>query len=111
MIRTVRGAVPSRDVEDVLLSFPGIALAAVFPRRNDDGTYVPEAVVVPRPDTTLDGQALSKLVTSKLAPHERPSRVRVATQIPMTEAMRPLKSALATASVSAADLLPGYSPL
>ena len=72
VIRTRRGAVPSRDVEDVLLRARGVALAAVFPSPSKDGWFVPEAVLVPSVGETIDGAEITRLVTEKLAPHERP---------------------------------------
>ncbi len=95
VIRTSRGAIMSRDVEDVIYEEPSVALCAVYGRKTADGVASPEAVIVPAKGATIDRSALLARLEARLAEHERPTRIHVASELPMTEAMRPLKSALA----------------
>jgi long-chain acyl-CoA synthetase len=71
------------EVEEVLLRYPGVALAAVFgvpdPRRGERVI----AVVTQREGGTLDLEQLEELCRQNLAHYKRPTRIIVAPELPI----------------------------
>lgn len=92
VVKTPEGPVFTRQVEDRLYRRPDVKMIAVYGLEHE-GEDVVVATVVPR-DTALDLARFADLVGEKLAPHERPRFVRIASAIPMTDGYRPLKRAL-----------------
>ncbi|MCA9536896.1 MAG: alpha/beta fold hydrolase [Myxococcales bacterium] len=86
------GDVASRSIEDALYGFDGIRRVVVVGHRTgkyDEAT----AVIVPRDAGAFDLDALSAFVR-RLPELERPERVRLVDDIPLTDGYRPLKSPL-----------------
>ncbi len=92
VVRTAGGPVFTRPIEDLLYRRGDVRMACVYGLAHE-GEEVVVATLVPR-EAGLDLARLAELVTEKLAPHERPRFVRLASSIPMTDGYRPLKRAL-----------------
>ncbi len=76
------------EVENVLLSHPSVALAAVVgipdPRRGERVV----AMVVPREGKTVDVPALEELCRNELADYKRPFVIDVVEELPMGPAAK-----------------------
>ena len=72
-----------KEVEDVLLSDPAVALAVVIgvpdPRRGER----PVALVVPRPESTVDVTRLEELCRQRLADYKRPVAFEIVPELPL----------------------------
>lgn len=94
VVRTSEGPVFTRPVEDALYDLSEIRLAVVHASNQEDGQQRPEASIVLRAGRELEADALTRLVSSRLAPNARPAVVRVVEEIALTDGYRPLKGAL-----------------
>ncbi|MCQ6248321.1 class I adenylate-forming enzyme family protein [Streptomyces malaysiensis] len=83
------------DVENALLSHPGIAQAAVYCVIDDDRVEHIHAAVVARPGSTADAGTLIGHVAAELSPKHVPAVVRFHDALPLTGAGKPDKQALA----------------
>ncbi len=92
VVHTPAGPVFTRQVEDILYRRPDVKMVAAYGLEHE-GAEIVVATVVPR-DTSVDLGRFADLAQEKLAPHERPRFVRIASAIPMTDGYRPLKRAL-----------------
>jgi acyl-CoA synthetase (AMP-forming)/AMP-acid ligase II len=83
-------------LESVLLTHPKIADAAVIGVNDDDGQEIPQAFVVPLPDTELSAQEVIDFVAERVAPHEKVRRVVFIAAIPKSTAGKILRKDLRT---------------
>jgi putative long chain acyl-CoA synthase len=92
-VRTARGLVPTRALEDALYALDAVDLAVVYgvPK---GGAEVPVAAVVLREGRELDRAALAASFAARHPKEEWPELVRVVGSIPMTEGFRLLKAGL-----------------
>ncbi|MFJ2201431.1 o-succinylbenzoate--CoA ligase [Streptomyces violaceusniger] len=80
------------EIEDLLLTHPGIAECAVIGVPDDTWGEVPRAVVVPAAGTELDpGEVLASL-SGRLAKYKIPKSVVIADELPRTASGKLLKS-------------------
>lgn len=97
-----------KEVEDVLLRDPAVALAAVVgipdPRRGER----PVAMVVPREEATVDLDRIDALVRRHLADFKRPVAVEIVDELPMGPAGKVVRR-LARAEYLARHPAPGTS--
>nr|WP_206442509.1 acyl-CoA synthetase [Streptomyces boncukensis] len=83
------------EIENVLLGHPGVAEAAVTGESDDDlGERVVAWVVPADPLSPPDGEELSDLVASQLAPHKRPREIRYLEALPRNDMGKVLKRQL-----------------
>jgi acyl-CoA synthetase (AMP-forming)/AMP-acid ligase II len=71
-------------VEDVLLAYPDVVQAAVFPVPDDKYGELVAAVVVLRTGVAFDSQALNTFCASRLAKFEVPERISPVGELPVT---------------------------
>ncbi len=71
------------EVEEVLLRYPGVALAAVFGVPDQRRGERVIAMVMPREGVTLDLEELEELCRQNLADYKRPTRIIVASELPI----------------------------
>ncbi|MGW2919457.1 class I adenylate-forming enzyme family protein [Streptomyces angustmyceticus] len=89
-------------VERELLTFPGVALAAVYGVRDTDGTEHLHAALTCRPGTLVESDAVRKHISSSLSPALAPERVLVLDELPMNATGKPDKARLREHSAAAA---------
>ncbi len=77
--------ISSFEVEQVLLSYPAIANAAVFPVRSELGEDEVMAALVPKPGATIDPLALIQYCEPRLAYFAVPRFIDVVETLPATE--------------------------
>ncbi|AWK90122.1 ATP-dependent acyl-CoA ligase [Azospirillum thermophilum] len=77
--------ISSHEVEQVLLSHPAIATAAVFPVRSELAEDEVMAAIVPKPGEELDPVALMKFCEPRLPHFAIPRFVEVMEELPRTE--------------------------
>jgi putative long chain acyl-CoA synthase len=103
IIRSPKGPVSTRDVEDVLYALPPVALAVVYgvdvDRNDTNGAPTgwnerAVAALVLREGTTLEPEELAAAVADRLPPEARPHTVHFPSHIEMTDGYRPLKGPL-----------------
>lgn len=81
-----------RELEELLVTMPGVAAAAVVGRPDPDVGELPVAFVVPR--GSLDADGLMAAVNEKVLPYKRLREVHVVEQIPVSAAGKVLKREL-----------------
>jgi long-chain acyl-CoA synthetase len=82
IIKTSGFLVFPAEVEQVLLTFPAIAEAAVVGQPDVERGEMVKALVVPRPGMKLDMGALEEHCRLHLGKHKRPRRIEVVTELP-----------------------------
>jgi fatty-acyl-CoA synthase len=83
-----------REVEDVITTDPNVAMAAVIGVPDDKWGEAVKAVVVPRPNTQVDAEALIRRVRDAKGAVHAPKSVDFVTEIPLTPLGKPDKKAL-----------------
>ncbi|WIX87780.1 AMP-binding protein [Amycolatopsis sp. DG1A-15b] len=81
-----------RELEELLITMPGVAAAAVVGRPDPEVGELPVAFVVPR--GSLDADGLMAAVNEKVVPYKRLREVHVVEQIPVSAAGKVLKREL-----------------
>ncbi|MEU0789726.1 AMP-binding protein [Amycolatopsis sp. NPDC005961] len=81
-----------RELEELLITMPGVAAAAVVGRPDIEVGELPVAFVVPR--GSLDADELMAAVNEKVTPYKRLREIRVVEQIPVSAAGKVLKREL-----------------
>ncbi|WP_225726469.1 MULTISPECIES: class I adenylate-forming enzyme family protein [unclassified Nocardia] len=95
MIKTNGVKIYPSEVEKSLLAYPGIAQAAVFGVADSDYVENIHAVVVPDGDGENLAERLREHIAAELSAAHVPAVVRFCTELPLTEAGKPDKRALA----------------
>ncbi|MFI5778047.1 class I adenylate-forming enzyme family protein [Nocardia sp. NPDC051570] len=83
-----------RELEELLLSRPGVVAAAVVGRAHPESGEVPVAFVVPVPESMPDAAALMAAVNARVAPYQRLREVRFLDELPVSPAGKTLKREL-----------------
>ncbi|WP_285482611.1 class I adenylate-forming enzyme family protein [Amycolatopsis sp. NBRC 101858] len=81
-----------RELEELLITMPGVAAAAVVGRPDTEVGELPVAFVVPRGE--LDADELMAAVNEKVLPYKRLREIHVVEQIPVSAAGKVLKREL-----------------
>ncbi|WP_284748470.1 class I adenylate-forming enzyme family protein [Amycolatopsis sp. RTGN1] len=81
-----------RELEELLITMPGVAAAAVVGRPDTEVGELPVAFVVPR--GALDADELMAAVNEKVLPYKRLREIHVVEQIPVSAAGKVLKREL-----------------
>ncbi|MBI2118278.1 MAG: AMP-binding protein [Elusimicrobia bacterium] len=84
----------SIQVEEVLLSHPAVAEAAVVGIPNPEGDETVKAFVVLKENQTLDKAELIKLCQEKLPPYKRPRDIEIRKELPKNALQKILKKEL-----------------
>ncbi|MFF1317910.1 MULTISPECIES: o-succinylbenzoate--CoA ligase [Streptomyces] len=84
------------EIEDVLLTHPGIAECAVIGVADDKWGEVPRAVVVPREGAALDPDEVLASLSGRLAKYKIPKSLVLADELPRTASGKLLKSRVRT---------------
>jgi fatty-acyl-CoA synthase len=82
------------EVENVIYGFPGVSQAAVIGLPHEVWGEAVVAVVVPKPNATIEEQALEAFCRERLADYKCPKAVIFAEELPMNAAGKVLKRAL-----------------
>jgi acyl-CoA synthetase (AMP-forming)/AMP-acid ligase II len=84
------------EVEEILLTHPQVALAAVVAARDPAGMLgeVVRAVVVRRPGSSLGAEELMQHVAAALEPHKVPRLIEFVEELPLTELGKPRRALL-----------------
>ncbi|MGR6964575.1 acyl-CoA synthetase [Geodermatophilus sp. URMC 61] len=96
MIKTGGENVASREVEEVIYQYPGIAETAVFGIPHPRWIEAVAAVVVPREGQTVDTEELIRFCRERLAGFKTPRYVAVADALPKNASGKILKRELRT---------------
>lgn len=102
IIKTSGFLVFPAEVEQVLLTFPAVAEAAVVGQPDTDKGEVVKALVVPRPGMKLDLGALEEHCRLHLGKHKRPRQLEVVTELPKNFLGKVLRRRLREANVAPA---------
>ena len=82
------------EIESVLYAYPDVLDAAVFGIPDDDWGESVYAIVQPKPDRSIDLDALRSFADERLAGYKRPRTYEVRDQLPRTDAGKLLKRIL-----------------
>jgi len=82
IIKTSGFLVYPAEVEEVLMTFPGVAEAAVIGEPDDEKGEVVKALLVAEPGVTLDRAALEAHCKAHLGKHKRPRSIEVVAELP-----------------------------
>jgi O-succinylbenzoic acid--CoA ligase len=82
------------EVEEVLLSHPDVAEAAVVPREDPEWQESVTAVIVPREGARLDADALRSHCRETLAAFKVPKRIEFVDELPRTSSGKVMRRAL-----------------
>jgi long-chain acyl-CoA synthetase len=82
IIKTSGFLVFPAEIEEVLSNFPGVAEAAVIGVPDSERGEIIRALVVARPDTSLDVSALAKHCQEHLGKQKRPKQIQIVTELP-----------------------------
>jgi crotonobetaine/carnitine-CoA ligase len=77
--------ISSYEVEQVLLSHPGVAAAAVYPVRSELAEDEVMAAIVPRPEQPCDPASLVRFCESRLPSFSIPRYIDLVSELPRTE--------------------------
>jgi long-chain acyl-CoA synthetase len=83
-----------REIEEVILTFPGVQEAAVVGEPDHRKGEHPVAFLVPKDGMLVDETALLKFLRTKLADYKVPRRMVILTTMPRNETGKILKTAL-----------------
>jgi long-chain acyl-CoA synthetase len=83
-----------REVEEVLLTAPGVAEAAVVGAPDPEWGEIVVAFVVPQPGAALDAKALDAFCLESIARFKRPKRYEIVESLPKNNYGKVLKTAL-----------------
>ncbi|MGA5130889.1 AMP-binding protein [Streptomyces olivoreticuli] len=97
MIIVVGGHVYPTELEELLLTHPGVAACAVFGVPGCDGGEEVHAAVVPAPGGSVTTGSLREFVTARKGAMYAPSAVHVRSAIPLTPVGKPDKKLLRAA--------------
>jgi long-chain acyl-CoA synthetase len=92
------------EVEDALLSMPGVAELAIIGVPHGDWGETVHAVVVPQPDATLTLADLHGFCEGRLAKYKRPRSLELVDALPKTATGKVLRRKLKDAWLAAADV-------
>ncbi|HEX6242967.1 MAG TPA: alpha/beta fold hydrolase [Polyangiales bacterium] len=95
VIHTPLGLAFTRPIEDVLYEIPDVRVAAVAACGEARGKQHPEAWLVMYRQREPDADLLTRLLVQHLAPNERPRRIHLVAEVPMSDGHRPVKQRLA----------------
>ncbi len=94
VVRTPRGPVYPRTIEDKLIELPDVKLAVAYGvTAASTGSEIIAAAIVPSDGKSVDLERFAEQL-AELEPHSRPRVVRIVERVPMTDGYRPLKAAL-----------------
>jgi long-chain acyl-CoA synthetase len=82
IIKTSGFLVFPAEVEEVIVSFPGVAEAAVIGVPDTERGEAVKAVVVPKPETKINVSALEAYCLKHLGKHKRPRQIEVVSELP-----------------------------
>lgn len=74
-----------REVEDVILQYPGIEKAAVYAVSDARCGEVPYAAIILKSGETVDTEALGSYLKSRLAKYKRPVNIEIVEEFPVTQ--------------------------
>ncbi|MBV8168779.1 MAG: ATP-dependent acyl-CoA ligase [Alphaproteobacteria bacterium] len=94
--------ISSFEVEQVLLSHPDVATAAVFPVRSELAEDEVMAAIVRRPDAVLDGETIIRFCETRMAYFAVPRYIEFVDALPQTENGKVQKYKLRERGVTAA---------
>jgi putative long chain acyl-CoA synthase len=111
VIRTSRGPVHPRALEDTLYGLGDVALACVYDLELPGVTgEVVAAAIVPKQGKEIDLARLLGDIQEHHAPEARPEIVRILDHIPMTDGFRPIKPLLRQAGLAGEGRTFRYDP-
>ena len=83
-----------REIEEVLLTAPGVAEVAVVGAPDSEWGEIVVAFVVPQPDAALDAKALDAFCLDQIARFKRPKRYEIVDALPKNNYGKVLKTEL-----------------
>lgn len=83
-----------RELEELIVRFPGVDAAAVVGRPDPGAGQLPVAFVVARPGSTVDGAALQAYVAEHVVPYKKLREVHLVDRLPTNPAGKILKAEL-----------------
>ncbi|KAJ8504104.1 hypothetical protein OPV22_004990 [Ensete ventricosum] len=92
--------VPPAELEQILVSYPGIADAAVIPYPDEEAGQIPMAFVVRQPGSMLSNEEVMDFVGKQVAPYKRIRRIAFVSSIPKSPAGKILRRELINQALS-----------